>query len=103
MHRMARADVAVVRATLAAGGTTDWHGHPGPSMVVITAGTIRVIEPGPGGTCVTNDYGVGEAFFHGQGAHNFVNPSAAVAAEFLVTYFAPAGPLLVHEADPGTC
>ena len=100
-HRYGDSTVAVVRATLAPGGTTDWHGHPGPSVVVVTAGTIRVTEPGTGGTCVSNDYTVGDAFFHGEGAHTFINPSGATQAEFLVTYFAPAGPLLTH--DEATC
>lgn len=103
MHRMSRSDVAVVRATLAAGGSTDWHGHPGPSVVVVTAGTISLLEPTATGGCTVTDYTQGQAFFHAQGAHNFVNPSNVTQAEFLVTYFSPAGPLLVHEADPGTC
>lgn len=102
LHRLAGSDVAVVRATLAPGGTTDWHGHPGPSVVVVTSGTIRVLEPAPGKGCVVTDYAAPRAFFHSEGAHNFVNPSNTTA-EFLVTYFAPAGPLLSHEPDPGTC
>ena len=96
-------DVAVVKATLAPGGTTDWHGHPGPSVVVVTAGTIRVLEPTRRGGCRVTDFTAGQAFFHEEGAHNFVNPSSAGTTEFLVTYFAPAGPLLVHEPNPGTC
>ena len=100
VHRYGESTVAVVRATLAPDGTTDWHGHPGPSVVVVTAGTIRVIEPAAGGGCRQADYEAGEAFFHGEGAHTFVNPSATTAAEFLVTYFAPSGPLLTHT---GTC
>ena len=101
MHRATSSDVAVVRATLAGGGTTDWHGHPGPSVVVVTAGELDVTEPAPGGGCATTRYRAGQAFFHTEGAHNFVNPSGTVQAEFLVTYFAPAGPLLVHE--PPAC
>lgn len=103
LHRMNGSDVAVVRATLAAGGTTDWHGHPGPSVVVVTTGALRVLERSPSGGCAVTDYNAPRAFFHAEGAHNFVNPSNSTPAEFIVTYFAPAGPLLVHEADPGTC
>lgn len=100
-HRSHESTVAVVRATLAPSGTTDWHGHPGPSVVVVTAGTIRLIEPAAGGGCRQSDHQAGEAFFRAEGAHNFVNPSAATQAEFLVTYFAPTGPLLTH--DTGSC
>jgi hypothetical protein len=101
VHRYGESTVAVVRASLAANGTTDWHGHPGPSVVVVTAGTLRVIEPAPGGGCIQHDYQAGDAFFHAEGAHTFVNPSSTVQADFLVTYFAPAGPLLTHDA--ATC
>jgi len=102
LHRMAGSDVAIVRATLAAGGTTDWHGHPGPSAVVVTAGTIRVLQATPGGGCENADYAANEAFFHSQDAHAFLNPGG-VTAEFYVVYFSPAGGLLVHEPDPGSC
>lgn len=102
MHAPATSDVAVVRATLSAGGTTDWHGHPGPSVVVVTAGTIRVIGPASGGGCTTVDYPAGQAFFHSTGAHNFRNPGSS-PAEFLVTYVAPPGALLTHEPAPAGC
>jgi quercetin dioxygenase-like cupin family protein len=102
LHRMGGSDVAVVRATLAPGGTTDWHGHPGPSTIVVTAGTIRVLEATRSGGCEVSDYTTGQAFFHSQHAHSFVNPGTSVA-EFYVVYFSPAGPLLVHEPDPSTC
>ena len=101
-HRGSGSDVAVVRAALAPGGTTDWHGHPGPSAIVVTAGTIRVIQAIPGGRCGVSDYATGQAFFHSQDAHTFINPGASTA-EFYVVYFSPAGPLLVHEPDPGNC
>jgi hypothetical protein len=102
MRALSRSDVAVVSASLQPGGTTDWHGHPGPSIVVVTAGTIRLLEPTANG-CRVSDYSAGEAFFHREGNHNFVNPSGTVTAQFLVTYFAPAGPLLLHTSDPSTC
>jgi len=102
MHAPAKSDVAVVRATLSAGGTTDWHGHPGPSVVVMTVGTIRVIEPASGGGCTTADYTAGQVFFHSEGAHTFLNPGTS-PTEFLVTYIAPPGPLLVHEPAPAGC
>lgn len=101
-HRASGSDVAIVRATLAAGGTTDWHGHPGPSAVVVTAGTIRVLQATPGGGCTTSDYTANQSFFHSQDAHTFLNPGA-VTAEFYVVYFSPAGGLLIHEPDPGSC
>lgn len=77
----------------------DWHGHPGPSVVVVTSGTIGVTERAPNGQCETHSYGVGAAFFHTPSAHRFSNPNATPST-FVVTYFAPAGGLVLP-ADPG--
>ena len=99
IKNMDSSTVAVVRATLEAGGTTDWHAHPGPSVVVVTQGTIRVTEPTKHGGCSSRDYAAGQAFVHRMTAHNFTNPGS-VQAEFYVTYFAPAGALLSHASNP---
>lgn len=103
MHAATQSDVFVVKAALAPGGTTAWHGHTGPSVVVVTAGSIQLFEKTPSGGCEDNMYRAGQAFFHAEGAHNFVNPSGAEPAEFLVTYFVPAGTPVTHDPDPGTC
>ena len=44
-------EVAVVKASLTAGGYTYWHGHPGPSVVIVTAGEVTVLEPTASGGC----------------------------------------------------
>ena len=93
MHRMDRSDLFVVRASLAAGGTTDWHGHTGPSIVVVTVGALEVTHATPSGACTTATYRAGEAFFHTERAHTF---RASVASEFVVTYFVPAGSPVTH-------
>src|SRR3954467_534049 len=45
LHARRPTDVALVRARLEPGGTTGWHGHPGPSLVVVKSGTLTMIEP----------------------------------------------------------
>lgn len=87
-------DVAVVKATLAPGGQTGWHAHPGPSIVVVKSGTLTMVEAARG-SCHGSTFGAGRAFVHPEEAHNFVNTGAG-DAEFYVTYFVPAGaaPLL---------
>ena len=77
----------------------DWHGHPGPSVVVVTSGTIEVDERAPNGRCESVAYAAGSAFFHTESAHRFTNPNAT-ASTFVVTYFAPAGGLVLPAA-PG--
>lgn len=99
MQTMRRSDLFVVRASLAAGGTTDWHGHTGPSIVVVTEGTIEVTERTRYGGCAVATYAEGEAFFHTERAHTFRNRTAATA-EFVVTYFVPAGSPVTHPPVP---
>ncbi len=87
-------DVALVKAILGPGGFTGWHGHPGPSIVIVKSGELTMYEPRRG-VCVARTFGPGKAFVHPEHAHNFVNTGAATA-EFYVAYFIPAGaaPLL---------
>jgi len=96
------ADVAVVKASLTPDGYTFWHGHPGPSVVIVTAGEITVLEPTPNGGCQSRTYGPGDAFFHGTENHDFRNEGSVTAA-FTITYFVTAWPPLTHTEDPGTC
>jgi hypothetical protein len=106
---LASSDVFIVKATLGAAdatdprpGMTDWHTHTGPSVVIVTQGTLTVQMTTPNGACMTHSVSPGQAFFHTTGPHNFVN-NGTTTAEFYVAYFVPAGPPLVPAADPGTC
>ena len=97
MHQSATSDLFVVRASLAAGGTTDWHGHTGPSIVIVTSGSIAVTQATPGGGCDVATYNAGQAFFHTERAHTF---RATAPAEFLVAYFVPGGSPVTHPPAP---
>lgn len=94
-------DIFVVRASLAAGGTTDWHGHTGPSIVIVTEGELEVTDATRSGDCTVATYTKGEAFFHTERAHTFVNRTSTTV-EFLVTYFVPSGTPVTHPSAP-TC
>jgi hypothetical protein len=108
MEARQKTDVAVVRATLAPGGSTGWHGHPGPSIVVVKTGALTIREPshrergqyrgiGRGGwqRCSEQTFPAGSSFVHPEHEHDFVNQTDVVA-EFYVVYLVPAGatPLL---------
>jgi quercetin dioxygenase-like cupin family protein len=98
-------DVAMVRATLAPGGTTGWHAHTGPSVVILVAGALEISEPKGRGCRVTEVSAAAgpKAFFHTDDVHRFNNNSETDAV-FYITYFAPTGaPLLVDvpEEPPG--
>ena len=95
-------DVAMVRATLDPGGTTGWHDHPGPSVVILAAGTLTISEAKGRGCRVTRVSAAAgqKAFFHPDDVHRFDNKGKTVA-EFYITYFAPtATPLLIDVPDP---
>jgi hypothetical protein len=108
MEARQKTDVAVVRATLEPGGSTGWHGHPGPSMVVVKTGALTMREAthrergqqhgiGRGGRrrCSEETFPAGSSFVHPEHEHEFVNKTDVVA-EFYVIYLVPAGaaPLL---------
>jgi quercetin dioxygenase-like cupin family protein len=96
-------DIAFVKATLERDGYTGWHGHPGPSLVIVNKGTLTMLEPHHR-RCASHTFGPGQAFVHPEGRHNFV--AGAEGAEFYVAYFVPAGaaPLLIDvPAVPKAC
>lgn len=105
--RQASTYVKTVRAEITAGGETGWHGHPGPSVVVVVAGTLTVTHEMPGGRCMSEQWLPGQAYFHTGGIHNFENDSATTA-DFYVTYFVPTTTqfvspdslFLTHASDP---
>ena len=99
-------EVVVQEITIAPGGTTGWHSHPGPVVVVVKAGTLTYVRAA-GGECVDTPYSAGSAFVDsGQGhAHTAFN----LGAENLVliaTYFdVPTGasPRIDVPAVPAAC
>jgi quercetin dioxygenase-like cupin family protein len=54
----AETDILNQTITIAPGGTTGWHGHPGTTMVVVSAGTGTFQH----GDCTTSTYPAGTAF-----------------------------------------
>lgn len=107
-------DIALVEASLTPGGYTGWHGHPGPSLVVVKSGTLTMYQPRrrdddhdddavAQSKCLVKTFNAGQAFVHPSTVHNFVNEGSGTL-EFYIAYFAPpAAPLLRDEAAPPEC
>lgn len=53
------ADIYVVRNTIAPGGHSGWHSHPGPSFVTVTSGQITAYDADDP-TCTPKVYKAGE-------------------------------------------
>jgi hypothetical protein len=105
-------DIAVSNVVVAAGGTSGWHSHPGPVLVVVKTGAITFYRAGKHGgqngddengdngrnapTCSRTVYPTGSAFVevpapgHVMLAKNEGSTEATVTA----TYFAPPGAAL---------
>jgi len=87
-------------------GSTGWHSHPGPAVVLIKSGELTVYSSDDP-TCTGRTYSAGQAFIeHGQGLVQFAgNLSPSQNVEVWVTYFdvPPGGPFRLDAANPGNC
>lgn len=108
-------DIAVSNVDVGPGGSSGWHTHPGPVLVVVRSGTITFYRAGHHGQdgedgggdsplCTRTDYPAGAAFIeyplpgHSMLARNEGTTDAAVTA----TYFAPKGAALrIDKPAPG--
>lgn len=99
-------DTVVQSLAIAPNGTTGWHSHPGPVVVVVSAGTLTLYSADDP-TCTPRHYSAGESFIDsGQGhAHIARNLSATQTTEILATYFdvPPLGAFRLDAPDPGNC
>ena len=80
------------------GGTTGWHIHPGPVVVVVKSGALTEIQSNG---CMTV-HPAGSAFFeNADEVHNVVNQTNSVT-EVYATFLSPDGaPPLIAASDPG--
>jgi hypothetical protein len=113
-------DIAVANVVVSPGGTSGWHSHPGPVLVVVKTGAITFYRAGKHGgqngddengdngknapTCSRTVYPAGSAFVevpapgHVMLAKNEGSTEATVTA----TYFAPPGAALrIDRPAPG--
>lgn len=83
-------DVYVVRNSIAIGGQSGWHSHPGPSLITVTVGEITAYDSDDP-LCQPKVYRAGEGFVDsGDHPHLLKNESGA-AAETVAVQFLPVG------------
>jgi quercetin dioxygenase-like cupin family protein len=83
------AGFTVAHLTFAPGGTTGWHVHPGPVLVLVKAGAVTKY---PADDCTAQTYTAGQAFVeHGPTDENMVRNNGSVPAETIVTFITPPG------------
>jgi quercetin dioxygenase-like cupin family protein len=103
IHVKGAGQTVMQEIVLAPNGSTGWHSHPGPVVVLIKSGTMTFYDD----TCVVRTYTAGQAFVDsGQGhVHIARNLDQTQNLTLWATYFdVPAGgPFRIDAADPGTC
>jgi hypothetical protein len=89
-------DFVVVRNVVDPGGSSGWHSHPGPVLVVVKTGTItfyraRAHGDGNDGICSSTVYPAGSAFVEMGGQVANARNEGTVVDTVYATFFVPAG------------
>ena len=88
------------------GGSTGWHTHPGPSLVVVTAGTLTVYD-GDDPSCTPQVYtptGNNSFVDVGGGDVHLIKNEGSVEARTIAVQFVPAGATRRIDAEaPAAC
>ena len=97
-------DIHVTTNVVIPGGTSGWHTHPGPSVVVIKTGTATVYD-GDDPTCTPQVYEAGSAFFDRGGGHaHLVRNENSVNLETMAFQIVPASAARrIDLPSPGVC
>jgi len=87
------------------GGTTGWHTHPGPSLIIVTAGTITGYE-GDDPTCARQVFTQGMGFVDPGDGHVHVlrNEDLSIDARTIAVQLIPAAAVRrIDAAHPDNC
>jgi quercetin dioxygenase-like cupin family protein len=86
------------------GGTTGWHTHPGPSLIIVTAGTVTGYEADDP-SCTPHLYSQGMGFIDPGGGHVHVlrNETSSEARTIAVQLIPAAAVRRIDAASPGNC
>ncbi len=99
-------EVIVQEITIAPNGTTGWHSHPGPVVVVVKAGALTYVRE-EAGACVESVYAAGTAFVDpGQGhVHTAFNRGTENLVLYATYFDVPAAtsPRIDVEVVPPAC
>ena len=98
-------DVYIVNNTVAPGGYSGWHTHPGPSVVLVKSGTATVYD-GDDPNCLPVRYPAGTGFIDAGGGHVHMVRNESATDPLVTTAFQiiPAGQARRIDApNPGYC
>jgi quercetin dioxygenase-like cupin family protein len=94
-------DVYVVDNKFSPGGSTGWHSHPGPSLILVLSGTITNHTAD---NCAGTSYTAGQGFIDPAGTIHEVTNDGAAPAEDMAVQLLPHGALRrVDQPAPAGC
>jgi quercetin dioxygenase-like cupin family protein len=100
-----QSDVYVVDNKFAPGATAGWHSHPGPSLILVVAGTVTNYE-GDDPNCTPHAYSAGSGFIDpGSGHAHLLRNETEATAETIAVQLLPQGAdrRIDVPAAPGNC
>jgi quercetin dioxygenase-like cupin family protein len=97
-------DVYVVDNKIVPGGTTGWHSHPGPSLILVVAGTVTNYE-GDDPSCTPHVYSQGSGFIDegGTDVHTLRNEGSVPAETIAVQLLPKDAARRTDMPAPGNC
>jgi quercetin dioxygenase-like cupin family protein len=99
-------DAVVQQITIAPGGHTGWHTHPGNAIAIVRAGTLTIYD-GDDAACAPRTFKAGDVYVDpGHGHVHIGRNEGTVPLEILVTYVdvvAGGGPVRIDAPDAGHC
>jgi quercetin dioxygenase-like cupin family protein len=104
-ERGKHADIYVVRNTIAPGGHSGWHTHPGPSFVTVTSGQVTAYEADDP-TCTGKVYKAGEGLIdqvRSNQVHLIRNETSEPAETITVQILPRDAQRRIDTPNPGNC
>ena len=96
-------DTVVTTTTIAPGGSTGWHSHPGPVLVQVVSGAVT-LRHAAHGRCLSEVVRAGHGFFETPGAvHNAANQRLQPAVVYATFVLPPGAPPEVSAPIPAPC
>jgi quercetin dioxygenase-like cupin family protein len=97
-------DIAVSNIGIEKGGSSGWHFHPGPVLVVVKSGTVTFYSAGDEG-CTRKVYPAGSSFSEAGGVVGDARNEGTEPVVAVATFFAPPAPspLRIDAPKPENC
>jgi quercetin dioxygenase-like cupin family protein len=96
-------DIVTANIEIGPGGSSGWHSHPGPVLVVVKSGTVTFYE-GNDPTCSPTVHPAGTSFIEQGGDVAMARNEGELHFTAVATFFVPAGsPTRLDAPNPGNC